>query len=87
MALSQICKEPREIGSQKHEAVQIHQNNNFSQISSRSDQCKREFETHHMTDDRKTDKRAYASKFTKAILDAQRKIIVELEAILKAMQV
>ena len=61
--------------------------NNFSQIGSRSDQCKREFEAHHMADDRKTDKRAYASKFTKVILDAQRKVIAELEAILKAMQV
>ena len=61
--------------------------NNFSQSGTSSDHCKREFEANYMTDERKTEKRSYASRFTKEILEAQRRNISELDAILKAMQV
>ncbi len=60
---------------------------NFSQAGTSTDHCKRVFEANYMTDDRKTDKRAYANRFGKAVIDAQRRIISELDAILKAMQV
>jgi hypothetical protein len=59
---------------------------NFTRNSASTDQCKRNFEA-YMTDDRKTDKRSYATRFTKQVLDAQRHAIPELDRILKAMQI
>ena len=59
---------------------------NFSQKSATSDNCKREFEASYLSAEKKMDKRAYASHFSKEVLDRIRKDITELDAILKAMQ-
>jgi len=59
----------------------------FSQTSLSSDGCKREFEKCYLTSERKTNKRSYADKFPRALLDERRMNIPELDYILKAMQV
>lgn len=59
----------------------------FSQKSATSDSCKRDFEAQYLNEDKKTDKRAYASCFSRKIFDKRRNSIAELNAILKAMQV
>jgi hypothetical protein len=63
------------------------QHRNFSQTSTTSDYCKREFETNYIPADKKTDKRAYAERFTEEVVRNRRATVVELEAILRAMQV
>ncbi len=60
---------------------------NFSQKSAASDNCKREFESNYLSADKKMDKRAYLSCFSRDSFDNLRKDIPELDAILKAMQV
>lgn len=59
----------------------------FSQASASSNNCKREFYEKYISADKKTDKRAYADKFPRALLDRNRVSVPELGAILKAMQV
>lgn len=59
----------------------------FSQESAASDDCKRDFHAGYISEDKKMDKRSYAGKFSKAMLDSQRTQIIELDLILKAMQV
>ncbi len=65
----------------------ILQHPNFSQSSAPSSMCKREVETRYISADKKTDKRSYAAKFSQEVLENRRRIIPELDAILKAMQV
>ena len=60
---------------------------NFSQASSSSDNCKRDFEKRYLTAEKKTDKRSYSNKFPKTLLDSRRSNIPELNLILQAMQV
>jgi hypothetical protein len=59
----------------------------FSQASASSDHCKREFETKYLAYDKKTDKRSYADKFPRGMLDQQRANVPEFNLILTAMQV
>lgn len=61
--------------------------NNFSQATATSDFCKREFERSYLSIDRKTDYRSYSRYFPKMVLDLQRGSIIQLDAILKAIQV
>jgi hypothetical protein len=65
----------------------ILQHPGFSQASALSDHCKREFHARYLSAERKMNKRAYADKFPRTVLDDRRKIVLELDAILKAMQV
>lgn len=65
----------------------ILQHPNFSQTSTLSDNCKREFESKYIPADKKTDKRSYADKFPREVLEGRRGSIPELDAILKAMQI
>ena len=64
----------------------ILKHSNFSQESTSSDYCKKEFELTYMASDRKTDKRSYVGKFSKTLLDERRTKVPELDLILKAMQ-
>ncbi|MFH1422466.1 MAG: RloB domain-containing protein [Planctomycetota bacterium] len=59
---------------------------NFSQNKVKSDYCKHEFETNYISADKKTDKKSYSDKFTRQILEERRKILEELDAILKAFE-
>jgi len=53
----------------------------FSQTKALSDDCKRMF-AKYVSEDKKTDRRAYEGVFTKKILEARRKDVEELKSIL-----
>lgn len=59
----------------------------FSQASAVSDSCKRDFHADYISEEKKMDKRSYATKFSKTIFDGRRGQVPELDLILKAMQV
>lgn len=59
----------------------------FSQASSLSDNCKRDFHANYISEDKKMDKRSYAVKFSRTMLDDHRVQVPELDLILKAMQI
>ncbi|MBU1809374.1 MAG: RloB family protein [Candidatus Omnitrophica bacterium] len=59
----------------------------FSQANASSSRCRREFYDKYISADKKTDKRAYGDKFSRALLDGRRTNVSELDLILKAMQV
>lgn len=59
----------------------------FSQVSAVSDSCKRDFHADYISEEKKMDKRSYATRFSKTILDSRRGQVPELDIILKAMQV
>lgn len=59
----------------------------FSQTSALSDNCKREFHARYLSAEKKMDKRSYADKFPRTVLDDRRTNVPELDVILKAMQV
>lgn len=65
----------------------ILQHRNFSQSSATSDYCKREFEANYIPLDKKTDKQAYAERFTREVIENRRCVVAQLEAILQAMQI
>ncbi|MFH1868632.1 MAG: RloB family protein [Candidatus Omnitrophota bacterium] len=49
------------------------------------EKCKNTFESRYLPSDKKTDKRLYERLFSKEILDEKRKVVDELNSILKAM--
>jgi len=57
----------------------------FSQTKTTSDDCKRIFNK-YVPEDKKTDRRSYEGVFTKEILEARRKNIEELDAVLAVME-
>lgn len=59
----------------------------FSQVSASSDNCKREFHAKYISEDKKMDKRPYADKFSRAVIDERRAQVLELDVILRAMQI
>lgn len=59
----------------------------FSQASATADNCKRDFHTGYISEEKKMDKRSYVAKFPKTMLDGRRAHVSELDLILKAMQV
>jgi len=65
----------------------ILQHHNFSQASATSSYCKQEFEAKYIPADKKTDKRAYAERFTQRVIEDRRHAVLELDAVLKAMQI
>lgn len=65
----------------------ILQHPRFSPSKTASDSCKYEFEKNYIAPDKKPDKRSYADRFSRTILEERRKQIPELDAILKALQV
>lgn len=58
----------------------------FSQASASSDSCKWEFHAKYISEDKKMDKRSYADKFPRTVLDERRAQVLELDVILRAMQ-
>jgi len=60
---------------------------NFSQSDKSSNFCKREFESHYISADKKTNKHVYEKLFERTKLEKRRKYVSELDAILKAMGV
>ena len=50
-----------------------------------SKNCKSNFESKYLASDKKTDKRAYERLFSKEMLDEKRKVVDELNSILRAM--
>lgn len=59
----------------------------FSQAGASSDSCKREFHAKYISAEKKMDKRSYADKFPRTVLDDRRTNVPELDVILKAMRV
>ncbi|MCB4756522.1 MAG: RloB domain-containing protein [Elusimicrobia bacterium] len=66
-------------------AIVEHQN--FLQKGASSDTCKQVFETNYISSGNKTDKRAYAPKFSRDLIEKRRSALSQLDAILKALQV
>lgn len=60
---------------------------NFSQQATTSDESKRIFETKHLPEDKKTDKRSYERIFSKQVIEERRREVPELDAVLKAMEI
>lgn len=58
----------------------------FSQQVVTSDESKRIFETKHLSEDKKTDKRPYERIFSRQIIEERRIDVPELDAILRAME-
>lgn len=59
----------------------------FSQQATTSIESKRIFESNHLPEEKKTDKCSYERIFSKQVIEERRKAVVELDAILKAMEV
>jgi len=59
----------------------------FSQQGTTSDESKRIFETKHLPEDKKTDKRSYERIFSRQVIEERRSEVPELDAILKAIGV
>ncbi len=59
----------------------------FFQNSALSDNCKREFHAKYISEDKKMDKRSYMDKSPRTVLDECRTQVLELDVILKTMQV
>lgn len=59
---------------------------NFSQTTTSSMVCKKEFEKNYLSRDKKMDKRAYSGIFSCEMLEERRKDVMELEEILKTMR-
>ena len=60
---------------------------NFSQQATTSVESKRVFETKHLPEDKKTDKRSYERIFSRQVIEERRSEVLELDAILKAMEI
>ena len=65
----------------------ILQHSGFSQASATSAICKRDFHADYISEYKKMDKRSYATKFSKTIIDDRRGQVPELDLILRAMRV
>jgi len=52
-----------------------------------SEKCKSTFESRYLASDKKTDKRSYERLFSREVLDEKRKVVGELNSILRAMGV
>lgn len=57
----------------------------FSQQAITSVESKRIFETKHLPEDKKTDKRSYERIFSRQVIEERRRVVLELDAILKAI--
>ena len=60
---------------------------NFPQQATTSVESKRIFETKHLPEDKKTDKSSYERIFSKQVIEKRREGVLELDAVLKAMEV
>lgn len=59
----------------------------FSKQTTTSVESKRMFETKHLPEDKKTDKRSYERIFSRQVIEERRSEVLELDAILKAMEI
>jgi len=66
--------------------LEILDHHNFSRHNSSSDTCRHEF-VQYIPIDKQTDKTSYTRIFPKTILDSRRKKVMDLDIILKVMQV
>lgn len=57
----------------------------FSQQATTSVESKRIFETNHLPEDKKTDKRSHERIFSRQVIEERRTVVPELDAILKAI--